>query len=134
EGRRRRRGGEHAATAEALLLHGRTLVRLGRAAEAEPRLRESLAISRKRSDDAAVRAAQGDLGECLVGLGKYAEAEPLLVQAYEGLGAGADQGRRAEAGGRVVRLYEAGGKAERAAEWRGEGGGGGGGGQDAGGR
>ena len=64
------------------------------------------------------------LGACLLGQREHAEAEPLLIGGYEGL-----KSREAEmlpqnaknvpqAAARLVQLYEAWGKPEKAAEWR----------------
>jgi hypothetical protein len=64
------------------------------------------------------------LGESLLGQGKSGEAEPLLLSGFEGLKARearipADQkGRVAEAGERIVRLYESVGKSAEADRWR----------------
>jgi hypothetical protein len=50
-------------------------------AEAEPLLRECLAVRTKnRPDDWTMFSARALLGAALVGQGKYAEAEPLLLQ------------------------------------------------------
>jgi hypothetical protein len=69
--------------------------------------------------------AQSVLGGVYLGLNDFAKAEPLLIQAYEGIQMHKDQlsplyarFRIAEAGQRVVGLYEAWGRAEKAAEWR----------------
>ena len=64
------------------------------------------------------------LGESLLGQKKFDEAKPLLIEGYEGM-----KEREAkipaplkhhltEAGERVVRLYEAMGRTDRADEWR----------------
>jgi serine/threonine-protein kinase len=62
------------------------------------------------------------LGAALAGQGKYAEAEPLLLEGYEEMKklgpAIAVDANLPEAGQRIVRLYEAWGKPEKAAEWR----------------
>ncbi|SRR5579883_3164971 len=64
------------------------------------------------------------LGGSLLGQTKYAKAEPLIVSGYEGMTARQAkipaQSRRslAEAAERVVKLYEAWGKPEKAAAWR----------------
>jgi tetratricopeptide (TPR) repeat protein len=68
--------------------------------------------------------AQNMLGEALAGQRKYAEAESQLLSGYEGL----KSARRkipipqrkclCDAADRIVRLYEAWGKAEQAARWR----------------
>ncbi len=63
-------------------------------------------------------------GEVWLRGGKFAEAEPLIVGGYESMKAHEAwikpiwKPRLAEAGDRVVRLYESWGKPEKAAEWR----------------
>jgi hypothetical protein len=64
------------------------------------------------------------LGRALLGQGKYAEAEPLIVQGFEGMKVRAatipapvKSACLSEAAGRVVQLYEAWGKPERARAW-----------------
>ncbi|WP_165250275.1 serine/threonine-protein kinase [Paludisphaera soli] len=103
----------------------RRLSRLGHAAEAEPLLREGLAILQKSSAlEWQTPDAQSMLGGALLDQGKHAEAEPLLLQGYEGLerkkaGITAFERRPlAEAAERLVRLYEATGRPEEAAKWR----------------
>ena len=67
---------------------------------------------------------QSMLGQALAGQEKYAAAEPLLVQGYAGLKRRADkvppihQARLTEALERLVRLDEATGQKDKAAEWR----------------
>jgi eukaryotic-like serine/threonine-protein kinase len=83
-------------------------------------------ILRKKQPEAATTfLAQSLLGDVLLAQHKYPEAEALLVQGYEGLKAREGQisplyarFRINEAGERIVRLYEAWGRAEKAAEWR----------------
>ena len=94
-------------------------------ADAEPVLRECLAIREAvLPEDWSTSAGRSSLGASLLGQGKYAEAEPLLIRGYEGLKARVSgipprsRSRLAEAGGRIVALYEAWGKPEKAAEWR----------------
>jgi serine/threonine-protein kinase len=68
--------------------------------------------------------AMGLIGEALVRMKKYADAEPRIMRGYEGVKARAAKipsDERAEilhAAERVVRLYEAWGKPEKAAEWK----------------
>jgi serine/threonine-protein kinase len=64
---------------------GRVLNKTGRAREAEPLLRDALAILRKspRKNDAA--GGLGYLGECLQAQERYVEAEPLLLESYQTL-------------------------------------------------
>jgi eukaryotic-like serine/threonine-protein kinase len=94
-------------------------------AEAEQVLREALKIDdAKRPDDWSTFEARSLLGASLMGEQKYAEAEPLIIGGYEGLSARAaklptkSKMRLSEAAERVVRLYEAWGKKEKANEWR----------------
>jgi hypothetical protein len=88
--------------------------------EAEPILRACLEIrARELPDDWLRHNAASMLGEALVGLGKHAEAEPLVVEAYERMEPPPDIAyRKGEALERVIALYEAWGKEEKAAEWR----------------
>jgi tetratricopeptide (TPR) repeat protein len=112
--------------ANGLLTLGRILMAAGRAAEAEPFLREALAIRRQLllSGHPRVARAESLLGECLTALQRYAEAEPLLLAGYETLHRD-DQIKlwwlprwRREAHERLVKLYEAWGKPDKAQEWR----------------
>jgi eukaryotic-like serine/threonine-protein kinase len=64
------------------------------------------------------------LGEAFVGLGVHDKAEPLLLEAYEGMNAGAtelpasSQKLLAHIGARIVGLYDAWGKKDKADQWR----------------
>ena len=59
------------------------------------------------------------LGGALAGQKKYAEAEPLLVEGYENMKPPPPAAvRKKEALERVVELYEAWGKPDKAKEWR----------------
>jgi tetratricopeptide (TPR) repeat protein len=119
-------GPESAAYADELEVHGADLLDRGRHADAGPILRKCLAIRRKtQPGDWKTFLAQSFLGATLLGQQAYAEAEPLLVAGYEGLKAREmeiprffAQYRLPEAGGRVVRLYEAWGRPEEAVAWR----------------
>ena len=75
-------------------------------------------------DDPATLTTMQLLGACLVAEKKYAEAEPLLISSYKGL---KDRENKLppslkpsvpEAAERIVQLYEAWGKTEKASEWR----------------
>jgi serine/threonine protein kinase/tetratricopeptide (TPR) repeat protein len=127
---------------------GWVLLDKGEPAQAQPLLREALAICQKRAQhDQPAEAGPSPhespdnqekdwhhvwlrfqtmslLGASLLGQREYAEAEPLLIRGYEGL-----KSREArffpqlkktvpEAAARLVQLYEAWGKPEKAAEWR----------------
>jgi non-specific serine/threonine protein kinase/serine/threonine-protein kinase len=72
--------------AETLAGLGLCLTRLGRGAEAEPLLRQCLAIREKNAPDAwPLFLSKSLLGECLSAQGKLQEAEPLLIDGYQGL-------------------------------------------------
>ena len=65
---------------------GSTLLDVKAWADAEPILRESLAIGvKKQPDDWTTFHARSLLGGALLGQKKYADAEPLLLQGYEGM-------------------------------------------------
>ena len=123
---KRRDGPDLAASAGDLVEQGEDMLRRGRHDSAAPILRECVAILQRKQPEAWTKfRAQSLLGVALLAQKKYAEAEPLLLQGYEGLKAREGQippvyarHRVAEAGARVVRLYEAWGKAEKAALWR----------------
>ena len=104
---------------------GHNLLEQKRWSEAEPLLRECLAIREaKLADDWRRFDALGLLGAARMGLGEYTAAEPMVVHGYEGMKARAatipapSKARLDQAAGRVVRLYEAWGKPEKATEWK----------------
>jgi hypothetical protein len=104
---------------------GQNLIQQSRWADAEPVLRECLAIREKvQPDDWSTFNTRSMLGGSLAGQKKYAEAEPLILAGYEGLKARAAKvsaisiTRLPEAADRVIELYESWGKAEEAARWR----------------
>jgi serine/threonine protein kinase/lipopolysaccharide biosynthesis regulator YciM len=118
-------GSEHPDLADALAELGLVLMQASRWVEAEPILRECLKIREARLREKWPRFdAMSLLGGSLLGQRKYAEAEPLLVRGYERTNARRDRvpfpdrERIAEAGKRVVQLYEAWGNTDKAAEWR----------------
>jgi serine/threonine protein kinase/tetratricopeptide (TPR) repeat protein len=93
--------------------------------EAEPLLRESLAIRKDTApDDWRFFNNQSQLGGCLLERGNYAQAELLLLSGYEGMhqraAAIADplRPRLKEALQRLTQLYTAWHKPEQAAEWQ----------------
>ena len=95
----------------------------GRFAEAESLLRE--AMSGTGNQNLTVWDTfdrQSLLGASLLGQGRYADAEPLLIAGYEGLRklspAISVEANLPEAGLRLVRLYSARGKPDKADEWR----------------
>jgi WD40 repeat protein len=104
---------------------GLELIGMGQWAQAEPYARECLAIREKtQPDEWSTFNARSILGGSLLGQKKFAEAEPLIVSGYEGLKARearippAGKPRLEEAAERTVKLYEAWGKPEKAADWR----------------
>jgi eukaryotic-like serine/threonine-protein kinase len=123
--RRRVQGAEHPEVARALVDLGLTQLELGKFAEAEARLREGLEILEKARPDGRERFdAMVLLGAALTGRKKYAEAEPLLLSGHDGLKASEpsipdpNRGCLADAGERIIQLYTAWSKPEKAAEWR----------------
>ena len=88
--------------------------------EAEPLAREAVAVFLGDENHLRVADAESVLGSCLAAQGRYEEAEPLLLGSYSVL--------RKDAGGgalyapaalrRIVDLYAAWGKPERAASYR----------------
>ena len=111
--------------ASALAVRGATLLLEGNPAEAELKLRESLAVRQKTDPEHwATFDTKSLLGQALADEGKYAEAEPLLLSGYEGLAKhretipSHDKPRIAKARERLVQLYEAWGKQDEAARWR----------------
>ncbi len=125
KGRQATLGPEHPDTLDSMTQLARAYL-AGKPAEAETLLRQALAILDKkvsgRLAELSRRAACS--GASLLGQKKYAEAEPLLLQGYEGMKAReariqlASKARLPEAGRRIVTLYNAWGKADKAEEWR----------------
>jgi serine/threonine protein kinase/tetratricopeptide (TPR) repeat protein len=118
-------GPDDPRTADVMAMLGSCLLRQEKWSEAEPVLRECLALRAKTRPDAwSTYNTRSQLGGSLLGRGEFAEAEPLIVSGYEGLKARAatippaGKPRLTEAAERVVRLYEAWGKADQAAAWK----------------
>ena len=112
---------------EQLTMIGRTPLEMKEFAEAEPLLRESLAIREKAEPDTwTTFDTQSMLGGALLGQKKYADAGPLLLKGYEGMKAREKtippQGntRLPEALDRLVGLYTATDKPDEAKTWRAE--------------
>jgi hypothetical protein len=105
---------------------GQTLLRQKKYTDAEPFLRECLALREQHRPDSWLRFnAQSVLGATLTGQQKFAEAEPLLQTGYEGIKQRVDKipkdlrrVRLTEAVDRLVELYRAWDKPEAAAKWR----------------
>jgi tetratricopeptide (TPR) repeat protein len=118
-------GAEHPDVGHTLSALGQSLLKQRKWAEAEPPLREGLAVlTAGRPDDWSRFDVQSRLGGSLLGQAKYAEAEPLLLAGYEGLKAreakipALSKSRLIEAGSQVIQLYEDWGQAEKARAWR----------------
>jgi serine/threonine protein kinase len=112
-------------TGRVLVALGWVLTEEGRAGEGEPLMRQGLKILSKEFPPEhwghwMTADAQSRLGGCLVGLRWFDEAQSQLLPAYQYLqGAKAvPSARLTQAADRIVKLYEAWGKADNAAEWR----------------
>jgi hypothetical protein len=88
-------------------------------------LRECLTIREKATpDDWSRFHAMSLLGGALLGQGQYAAAEPLLVQGHQEMMVrraripAFSKPRLPEAAEGIVRLYQAWGKPDKAAEWK----------------
>jgi tRNA A-37 threonylcarbamoyl transferase component Bud32/lipopolysaccharide biosynthesis regulator YciM len=104
---------------------GNTFLAANQAADAEPVLRESLAIRDKKEPEAwTTFYSQSLLGVALAAEKKYADAELLLLHGYQGMKQrqakirAKDKARLTQALERLVQLYEAIGKKDEAAKWR----------------
>jgi len=115
-----RRGDKPLRLASALAARGSCLVEIGEAEEAEGSLRECIALREQHGEAAwLLWNTRSLLGEALTAQGKYADAEPVLVPAAEQIDPPERwRDRRARALERVVRLYDAWGKPDDAAEWK----------------
>ncbi len=94
-------------------------------AEAELKLRECLTIRQKiQPDDWTTFDTKSMLGEALLDQKQFADAEPLLLSGYEGMkqrkdkNPSQDMPRLNKAVERLVKLYEAWGKNDKAMMWR----------------
>jgi serine/threonine protein kinase len=120
-----RYGPEDHNTIVAGAMIGRDRIMVHQYKEAEPVLREALAAEIKTHPDTWQRYnMESLLGGALLGQKKYEEAEPLLISGYEGMKQREAKfppvvkGWMMENGERVVELYKAWGKPQKAAEWR----------------
>jgi tetratricopeptide (TPR) repeat protein len=124
-GRRKVLGPDHAETLDAAASLALACLEQRKFAESETLARQAVELDRqKRPDDWRRFHAESLLGASLAGQKKYAEAEPLLIGGCQGM---VDRKQRMavpdldhldRALERVVELYEAWGKPERAADWR----------------
>jgi hypothetical protein len=99
-------------------------VQEGKFAQAEALEREALEASQETvPDDLERYRAEMLLGASLAGEKKFAESEPLLTEGYQGIEArkdriaAPDQYQAQMDRERVVKMYEAWGKPEKAQQW-----------------
>jgi tetratricopeptide (TPR) repeat protein len=126
EGQKRRLGPDSPRLAALQAVVSLDLLKAGRPVEAEPIVRECLAIREKSEPDAwTTYNTRSLLGGSLLGQKQYAEAEPLLRQGYEGMKQREAQippqfrqVRLSEALERLVQLYDGLGKQDEADRWR----------------
>jgi serine/threonine-protein kinase len=115
-------GPEHPDVASNLNSLALALQKVGRHQEAEIYLRGSVEIWRKNypDDHFLIATTRNLLGGCLTEMGRYAEAEPLLTLSYAIIlkQFGPDHPRTRAARNRVVQLYQAWGKPQRAAAYQ----------------
>jgi tetratricopeptide (TPR) repeat protein len=111
--------------AASLTIQGAALLAEGKPAEAELKLRGSLAVRQKiQPDDWTTFDAQALLGAALLDQKEYAQAEPLLLSGYEGMKRrqakipAQDRYHLTRTLERLVRLYEEWGKPDKAEHWR----------------
>lgn len=104
---------------------GRVLLRKGEFVQAEPYLREAVEIDRespraKRGRYIEWAEKQSLLGECLTRLGQYSQAESLLVGSLPTIEKcrGEKYAERQKAIDRIIALYEAWGRPDKAAAYR----------------
>ena len=127
--RKAKLGPDHPDTAGTMASLGSLLIEKRLFTEAEPLLRECLAIREKTKPDAwTTFNTRRMLGSALLGQKKYADAEPLLLKGYEGMkereksipkSGGADK-RIPEALDALIELYTATNKPEEVKKWQAE--------------
>ncbi len=118
-------GPDHSCTLNTMDSLAETCLPVNRPAEAELLTRECLAIRQKTSpDEWTMFNTQSLLGGALLAQKKYAEAEPLLVSGYKGMRdrtakmPADEKTRLKDAIQRLVQLYEATNRPEKAVEWK----------------
>ena len=120
-------GAASTAYAGELAALGLLLLKQQKGAEAEPILRECLALSEKaQPEEWKTFNTRSLLGGALLGQQKYAEAEPLLLKGYEGMKAREKSipppggTRIPEALDRLIELYTATDKPDEVKKWQAE--------------
>ena len=117
---RRREAGNPFELGNTLLLYGVCMTSQKRHAEAEPLFAECLKVREKILPDGHWLRydTMSLLGGCLTELKEFERAEPLLLEAYKMKPPPHAAQFKAQATARIVRLYEAWGKPDKAEEWR----------------
>ena len=127
--RKAKLGPDHPDTAGTMASLGSLLIEKRLFTEAEPLLRECLAIREKtKPDDWRTFNTRRLLGSALLGQKKYADAEPLLLKGYEGMKqreksipkSGGGEKRIPEALDALIELYTATNKPEEVKKWQAE--------------
>jgi tetratricopeptide (TPR) repeat protein len=126
-GRRHALGSEHPDTMASAADLALAYESQGKFVNSEALAREAFEFDRKKQPDDWQRfRAESLLGASLAGQKKYAEAEPLLLEGYQGMLARKDRMGLPEwyhldrAREWLIQLYQAWGKPDKAAEWRGK--------------
>jgi serine/threonine protein kinase len=122
---RREHGADDLRTSSQLILLGMNLLAQKKYVDAQPVLRETLTIRRKKQpDDWTTFNTESYLGAALLGQKKYTEAEPLLRDGYQGMKQRQEKIpavrklRLREALELLVQLYETTGNKDETAKWR----------------
>ena len=114
--------GGQSAIATALIVRGQIRIRRRDVANAEPLLREALTIRREVLGDGDWRTASAEnaLGACLTSLGRLEEAKGLLLGSHSVIeNRWGEAHERTQRGvKRIIALYEACGKPDKAGEYR----------------
>src|SRR5262249_48774435 len=103
---------------------GKLRIAQGRVPDAEPYLREALAIQEPHLNDWHLFETKSLLGGVLTARERYTDAEPLLLSGYDGLWRlratipFEHHSVPGEAGARVLSMYERWGRSDKQAEWR----------------
>jgi serine/threonine-protein kinase len=113
----------HIDFARSWTILGKIHTRAGEPARGEEPLRNALALRAKalKPGHSATAFTQGMLGECLAAQSRFEEAETLLLESHAALNKamGAKDPRVQKAKTRLSKLYEAWGKTDEAAKYRG---------------
>jgi hypothetical protein len=125
DGRRRALGDVHPDTLVAQAKLGLAELSQRKYGAAETTLRDALeAYERAAPDNWNRYNCESLLGASLAGQKKYAEAESLVLSGYDGMKQrestipAPERADLADAGGRIVALYQGWGKPDKAAEWQ----------------